>query len=1518
MGFGTPRARRNTQKQSYREDAGSDSDGEEMLAGRGRAKGSRDRKRRREVESRAPRRRQTQSFYNDDEEEEENDAARSESEEEPVKRPKRSRPQRLERISVATPPRERDDEERESDDMEDRARRRSARQVKPVARYEDPDILPATAYNTPQRKGAVNTRATSTRGNTELRVRLKRAVDTNDQAVIDKKARAERRAARGRALGHGEGKVEEDVLNDDEETHPTSELAAENDKTNAGAPVGDADNSDPDGVADDDEDDEDEFNPTDQDELEEEALELQDAAEMGSAGDTEEYAPRPKRAASRTKRYTPNVTNFSEFPPRSSHRPRRTGQRKSRPTRSVRPSRSSRATAGGKNAGGGRDALDSFRPLNNSVRPAEFYEANTSSDDSDSSEDNGPFPPGGATAPAPPSGDAVPDYLANPMATADGRAGGQTPRAGRYSRRRNRGGPAMADPYGPGEKARSSRSGARPAGIEPIQVDLNLSWDDIGGLDHHVRALKEMVFLPLMYPEVFEKFKMEPPKGVLFYGPPGTGKTLCARALAASCGGVPVESPASEAVAGPVSAGGRPSAEGPPPTTKSGEHESIREGASATEHISGTNGPEHLGVDGSTRAANVEGVNVANAAGVSAPNAQNGTNDPVPCGAGSVAAKDRGRTGQEVLDAPEVDKADPAFSSIAAAADTTGLVQSPNAKQRPRVAFFMRNGADCLSKWVGEAERQLRMTFEAAKAHQPSIIFFDEIDGLAPVRSARQDQIHSSIVSTLLGLMDGLDARGKIVVIGATNRVDAIDPALRRPGRFDRELIFTLPNVKARRKILGIHTAKWKPSPPSSAILDAVAQRTVGYCGADLRALCSESAIRALRRRYPQIYDSQDKLLINVDEVQVKTRDFLAAMKEIVPASHRSARSHARPIAARLKPVLDDSMSSCISIIRKIFAQGMSPESVAADAAASSAANGTTDGFEDDDDDDDSLAESELGMDGIDVDIASAGKMRAMYGAQKSSVLDRPVLRPRLLLCGSPGLGQSQLGPALLHFLEGCPVHAIDLPSLLSDSGARSPEEALVTAVREACRTVPSILYLPHLHLWWQTANEALKTTLLITLKDIPAELPLFVLAAAEDGIDALPDEVTELFADFVELEPSLASQRANMFAPLVDAAVARPKVTDAIVRQRRKKLRDEILPKAPPPPPKVETPEIAVRKAHEEDRIIRELRMEMRAFVERLLRDRKFKAFWDPVDPKEAPDYYSIIKAPMTISKIAAHVDQGMYPTVLAMVRDFDLMVRNAIQYNPAHTLEGAALLRRAHGLVDIVHSWVDNLNPALVERCNKIVTERVTRARIESEKKKSAEEAVVVEGPSHERPRDADVDTGAAKDYSTAAIEQQVLDSSDRMDMEAATPAMNGTIHAENGLPSSLSSPKRTRFSGGNSASPPTLPTKLKKKRVSENETPPDEQKDDGLSSNPAEEGRGEEAYKPAPRVAISRLQKLIVDVTTGVTVDGLEGLFVKCAAVLHDSRRSGNRAAVVELLTKTVQEARDDPAVVGALVE
>jgi SpoVK/Ycf46/Vps4 family AAA+-type ATPase len=248
----------------------------------------------------------------------------------------------------------------------------------------------------------------------------------------------------------------------------------------------------------------------------------------------------------------------------------------------------------------------------------------------------------------------------------------------------------------------------------------------------------------------------------------------------------------------------------------------------------------------------------------------------------------------------------------------------------------MRKGADVLSKWVGEAERQLRLLFEEAKNSQPSIIFFDEIDGLAPVRSSKQDQIHASIVSTLLALMDGMDGRGQVIVIGATNRPDAVDPALRRPGRFDREFYFPLPDLAARRKILEINTKKWQP-PIQEEFLDELAILTKGYGGADIRALCTEAALNAVQRQYPQIYKRPERLVIKPEEISVVARDFIISAKseclsrcesennanllltDLIPSTARSSSSLASALPPHLEPLLKDSLTKAISSLNKIL-----------------------------------------------------------------------------------------------------------------------------------------------------------------------------------------------------------------------------------------------------------------------------------------------------------------------------------------------------------------------------------------------------------------------------------------------------------------------------------------------------------------------------------------------------------------------------------------------------------------------
>jgi SpoVK/Ycf46/Vps4 family AAA+-type ATPase len=146
---------------------------------------------------------------------------------------------------------------------------------------------------------------------------------------------------------------------------------------------------------------------------------------------------------------------------------------------------------------------------------------------------------------------------------------------------------------------------------------------------------------------------------------------------------------------------------------------------------------------------------------------------------------------------------------------------------------------------------------------------------------SKQDHTHSSVVSTLLALMDGLDNRGQVIVIGATNRVDAIDPALRRPGRFDREFYFPLPDQIARRKILEVNTQGWEPA-LSDSIKDFIASVTDGYCGADVKALCSETALYSVRRKYPQIYSNNEKLVIDTNKLAVTESDFMEVLKSIL------------------------------------------------------------------------------------------------------------------------------------------------------------------------------------------------------------------------------------------------------------------------------------------------------------------------------------------------------------------------------------------------------------------------------------------------------------------------------------------------------------------------------------------------------------------------------------------------------------------------------------------------------------
>lgn len=594
------------------------------------------------------------------------------------------------------------------------------------------------------------------------------------------------------------------------------------------------------------------------------------------------------------------------------------------------------------------------------------------------------------------------------------------------------------------------------ADTDPLGVNQNVSFDEVGGLDEHINSLKEMTVLPLLYPEVFQRFNVTPPRGVLFHGPPGTGKTLLARALAASC-------------------------------------------------------------------------------------------------------RSNGRS----------------------------------------ISFFMRKGADCLSKWVGEAERQLRLLFEEAKNSQPSIIFFDEIDGLAPVRSSKQDQIHASIVSTLLALMDGMDNRGQVVVIGATNRPDAIDPALRRPGRFDREFYFPLPTLEAREKILRIMTKKWAGWDTAKAEenIKGLAKATKGYGGADLRALCTEATLNAVQRRYPQIYKTSERLVVKPETIQVELRDFMISVKKIVPSSARSASSTAAPLPAQLVPLLQDAMDRVKEAIARVL-----PVSKKRSA----------------------LEEAEYEDEGED------GALERELMLQSMETLR--VYRPRVILHGPVGMGQTYVAAAALHHLEGYNIQSLDLGNLMSDS-TRSAEAAIVQLFVEAKRNQPSVIYVPSLMSWCAAVSETARSTMRAMLDSLSPSDPILLLAVVDGTFSELPRDVRAWFGvtrdNRVQLSRPSEDKREAFFKALLDDIRRPPNQFPDGVKRKKRVL--EELPVAPPLQPRQPSAAELALQEENDQKIITLLKYRLGPILTEL--KRKFKRF-----TKRATDEYDLSQVALPDIQVTDH----------------------------------------------------------------------------------------------------------------------------------------------------------------------------------------------------------------------------------------------------------------------------------------
>ena len=199
--------------------------------------------------------------------------------------------------------------------------------------------------------------------------------------------------------------------------------------------------------------------------------------------------------------------------------------------------------------------------------------------------------------------------------------------------------------------------------------------------------------------------------------------------------------------------------------------------------------------------------------------------------------------------------------------------------------FILINGPEIMSKYVGGSEENLREYFEEAEANSPSIIFIDELDAIAPKREDTNGETERRTVAQLLTLMDGLKSRGQVVVIGATNRPDSLDPALRRPGRFDREIEIGVPDTDERQEVLEIHTRNMPIA--EDVDLNKLATTTHGFVGADLESLCKEAAMRVVRRIIPEIKSDEEIPEEVLKKIIVTKDDFKSALKEIQPSALR-------------------------------------------------------------------------------------------------------------------------------------------------------------------------------------------------------------------------------------------------------------------------------------------------------------------------------------------------------------------------------------------------------------------------------------------------------------------------------------------------------------------------------------------------------------------------------------------------------------------------------------------------------
>jgi len=603
-----------------------------------------------------------------------------------------------------------------------------------------------------------------------------------------------------------------------------------------------------------------------------------------------------------------------------------------------------------------------------------------------------------------------------------------------------------------------------------------------------------------------------------------------------------------------------------------------------------------------------------------------------------------------------------------------------------RISFFMRKGADCLCKYVGESERQLRVLFEQAYQQRPSIIFFDEIDGLAPVRSARQDQIHASIVSTLLALMDGLDSRGEVVVIGATNRLDAIDPALRRPGRFDREFRFSLPTLDARKQILKIHTKEWEAK-PHDAFINEIAVRTASFCGADLKSLCQEAFLSALRRRYPQIYSSRQKYKIDPRSLHLSRGDFYAALHRIVPACNRGCQHPVgRPLDLHLIPLLSQQLDQCLARLNDLFFKRTNNSS---------------------------RMNHHLPFQSISEDLTTTTTTTTTTTSSSksltSSFASNTHRSATFTMRSSDGNGLCRFfAPAVVQQLD-CAFFVFEL-GYLHGQTSRTPEEACAQLFTEARRSAPSIIYIPDIDNLWPKLSESVQYMFISNVRTLPPNLPILILIALEtDSFDDIHSDISQIISPRTTFTLNIpnSQDRYAFFAPLFNEDMFASVHTSTT---HHTEPTEEVLEVVEAPAvSRVHTEQELERIKLREEATMTELRVFLRDMVKILLRDKRFTYFSRPIEVEDVPDYYDVIENPMTFSMMLEKVDKHGYSCVKQFTQDIDLIVSNALLYNPDHTTQGQLIRHRACELRDVCQFHIN----AELDMEFELLCQQVTEAR-------------------------------------------------------------------------------------------------------------------------------------------------------------------------------------------------------------